>query len=100
MSEKGETISLKGLDDGVYVYIAVNASLHANDCTVFGLSPSETRALTSKFSTSGSEIMNGVLLKGHAIAVINALSEIGYKVISTSGETLMTWTLQRRSLKG
>jgi hypothetical protein len=36
------------------------------------------------------------LFAGHPIQVINTLSELGYKVICSTGDSHITWTLQRK----
>uniref|UniRef100_A0A1B6DXS1 GTP cyclohydrolase 1 feedback regulatory protein n=1 Tax=Clastoptera arizonana TaxID=38151 RepID=A0A1B6DXS1_9HEMI len=76
-------------------YIAVKASLHSTDSSVFGLDPVEIAALLKRFPNSQSPIFNGILLKGSPIQVINALSELGYKVVCSSGESEIVWTLRR-----
>lgn len=80
-------------EDGV-VYVAVKGSLHANDCSVFGLGLEEIKALTKKYPGSGS-VVNGVAIKTNVLELINCLSQLGYKVISSTGEAEITWTLQR-----
>lgn len=77
------------------VYIAVKGSLHANDCSAFGLGQEEIKALTTKFPGSGSPVVNGVTIKINVLNAINALSQLGYKIISSTGEGEITWTLQR-----
>ncbi|KAG7311526.1 hypothetical protein JYU34_002572 [Plutella xylostella] len=82
------------LEDGM-VYVAIKGSLHANDCSVFGLGQEEIRALTKKFPGSGSGVVNGITIKSNVLNAINSLAQLGYKVISSTGETEITWTLQR-----
>lgn len=82
------------VEDGV-VYIAVKGSLHANDCSVFGLGQEEIKALTKKYPGSGVTVVNGVTMKTNVLDAINSLSLLGYKVISSTGENEITWTLQR-----
>lgn len=81
--------------DDTFYYIVVQGSLHASDCNIFGLSPDEHQAICDKFRCSSMEVVNGSIIKGHCIAVINALAELGYRVISTTGEAEIVWTLQR-----
>ncbi|KAF5298445.1 hypothetical protein FQR65_LT01224 [Abscondita terminalis] len=76
-------------------YVAIKASLHASSTAVFGLSREEDSALTKRFKNFRQEIPNGVLLKECPITVVNALSELGYKVVSTTGESEIVWTMQR-----
>lgn len=83
------------LNEGTYVYVAVKGSLHSMDSSVFGLNKEEVTALSKRFSNSSTTIINGVNIKGPPIEVINSLSQLGYKVISSTGEAEVTWTLQR-----
>ncbi|KAK0089781.1 hypothetical protein PV325_005407 [Microctonus aethiopoides] len=69
-----------------YYYVAVKGSPFATDCTVFGLSSDEVCALCKRFPNSGSEIVNGVMIKGPPISIINTLAELGYRVISSTGD--------------
>lgn len=45
-------------------YIAVKASLHSTDSSVFGLDPVEISALSKRFPNSQTPVFNGVLIKG------------------------------------
>lgn len=83
------------LCDTSYVYIAVKGSLYLPDSAVFGLNETEIKALCNRFQQIKKEIINGIQLKAAPIAVVNALSELGYKVICTTGETEVVWTMQR-----
>lgn len=47
-----------------YYYIAVKGSPFATDCAVFGLNQDEIVALTKRFPNSGTDVVNGVLMKG------------------------------------
>lgn len=78
-----------------FAYVAVKASLHASDSAVFGLNAAEVKALTKRFSPSTTEIVNGVLIKGPPMKVINTLSLLGYKVVCACGEIEVVWTMQR-----
>lgn len=78
-----------------FVYVAVKASLHAKATAVFGLNKQEEIALTKHFDNFSQEVINGVLLKGAPIQIVNALAELGYKVIGTTGESETVWTMQR-----
>ncbi|CAH4002311.1 uncharacterized protein LOC125056701 [Pieris napi] len=80
-------------EDGV-VYIAVKGSIHANDCSVFGLGSEEIKALTKKYPGSGN-VVNGVAMKTNVLELINSLSQLGYKVVTSTGEAEIIWTLQR-----
>ncbi|XP_049869348.1 uncharacterized protein LOC126369095 [Pectinophora gossypiella] len=81
-------------EDSVY-YIAIKGSLHANDCSVFGLGQEEIRALCKKFPGSGTSVVNGITIKSNVLDAINALAQLGYKLVSSTGETEITWTLVR-----
>lgn len=77
-----------------FYYVAVKGSLHASDCSVFGLIPAEVQALAKRYPSS-IEVINGMLIKGPPIQVINTLSELGYRVVCSTGEAEVVWTLQR-----
>lgn len=81
--------------DEIFYYIFVKASLYSPDSAVFGLEATEIQALAKKFSCPCKEIENGVMFKKSACEVINALAQLGYRVISTCGETETLFTLQR-----
>ena len=81
-------------EEDCVVYIAIKGSLHANDCSVFGLGDEEIRALSKKFPGSG-VVVNGVSIKSNVLEALNSLSQLGYKIVSSTGETEITWTLQR-----
>ncbi|XP_018329391.1 uncharacterized protein LOC112903856 [Agrilus planipennis] len=76
-------------------YIAVKASLHSSDTAVFGLNDEEEIALAKRFEDYKKEVINGILLKTPPIDLINALSELGYKVVCTTGEAEIVWTMKR-----
>jgi hypothetical protein len=46
-----------------YYYVAVKGSLHARDCSVFGLIPAEVQALSKRYPSS-IEVVNGMSIKG------------------------------------
>ncbi|XP_023943016.1 uncharacterized protein LOC112049388 [Bicyclus anynana] len=77
------------------VYVAIKGSLHAQDCSAFGLGQEEIKALVQKFAGSGSNVVNGITIKTNVLHAINALGQLGYKVVSSTGEAEITWTLQR-----
>lgn len=87
-----ETVPI--VEEDSVVYIAIKGSLHANDSSVFGLGEEEKRALSKKFPGSG-EVVNGVSIKTNVLDALNSLSQLGYKIVSSTGETEITWTLQR-----
>lgn len=81
--------------EGTFTYVAVKGSLHAADSAVFGLNTDEVKALSKRFSNSTTAIVNGVNIKGPPMSVINSLSLLGYKVVCSTGEIEVVWTLQR-----
>ncbi|XP_059616526.1 uncharacterized protein LOC132261643 [Phlebotomus argentipes] len=81
--------------EGTYTYVAVKGSLYASDSAVFGLSKEEETALANRFATDSDKIVGGVMIKNHPIKVINTLSQLGYKVVSSTGEAEVVWTMQR-----
>lgn len=78
-----------------YAYVVVKGSVYASDSAVFGLNEIETKALVKKFSNSHKEVINGVLLKAPPLDIVNALGQLGYRVVATTGEAEVVWTLQR-----
>lgn len=81
--------------DGNYTYVFVKGSLYARDSAVFGLSSDEVIALSKRFQNSSVAIDNGVLIKGSPSSVINTLAQLGYKIVSSTGDAEVVWTLQR-----
>lgn len=81
--------------DEIYYYIFIKGSLYSPEVTVFGLESQELQALSNKFQSPCKMIENGVMFKKSACEVINALAQLGYKVISTCGETETLFTMQR-----
>ncbi|KAG5892947.1 hypothetical protein JTB14_014999 [Gonioctena quinquepunctata] len=83
------------MSTGTSAYVAVKGSLHAADSAVFGLDNVEIKALVKKFSDSKKEVINGILLQAPPMDVVNALGQLGYRVIATTGEAEVVWTMQR-----
>lgn len=81
--------------DEIYYYIFVKGSLYSPDSAVFGLELQEIQALAKKFNSPCKEVENGIMFKKSVVEVINALAQLGYRVISTCGETETMFTLQR-----
>lgn len=52
------------IDDEHYYYVGVKASPFATDCVVFGLTTREIVALSKRFPNSGTDVINGVMIKG------------------------------------
>lgn len=83
------------MSSGNHAYVAVKASIHAADSAVFGLNEEEIKALLKKFSNKHQEVINGILLNVTPMEVVNALGQLGYKVVATTGEAEIVWTMQR-----
>lgn len=62
---------------------------------MFGLEPMEIQALSKKFSSPAKQVENGVMFMNPIPMVINSLAELGYKIVSSCGETETIFTLQR-----
>lgn len=82
------------LSPDLYTYVAVKASLHSDITSAFGLNDVEISALSKRFQCK-TEVINGVTFKAPPIVIVNALGQLGYKVIATTGETEIVWTMQR-----
>lgn len=81
--------------DEIYCYIFVKGSLYASDTHVFGLENQEVQALAKKFNSPCKQVENGVMYKNTVCQVINSLAQLGYRVVSSCGETETIFTLQR-----
>lgn len=92
---KVDSLSLAPILDGIFVYLAVKGSLHSGDCAVFGLNDVERAALKKRFPGEKTQLLNGTHVSGQVLQVINALSELGYQVVTSTGEAEITWTLRR-----
>lgn len=55
---------VSSVGNDTYHYVAVKGSPFATDCAVFGLAKDEVVALTARFPNSGTEVVNGVIIKG------------------------------------
>lgn len=97
-SQNPSTVNLSQIPlseaDEHLVYVAIKGSLHASDCSVFGLGEEEIRAMTKKYPGSGM-VVNGITMKTNVLHAINSLAQLGYKIVSSTGENEITWTLQR-----
>ncbi len=88
--------------------------LISSDTQVFGLEPNEIQALSKKFNSPCKQIENGVMFKKSVATVINSLGQLGkpkylinlifslkiflllgYKIVSSCGETETIFTMQR-----
>lgn len=81
--------------EGTFTYVAVKGSLHASESAVFGLDEEELKALSKRFPSSTTECVNGVRIIAPPMNIINSLSLLGYKVVCSTGEIEVVWTLQR-----
>lgn len=81
--------------DDIFYYVFVRGSLYSSESAVFGLENLEILALTTKFGSPPKEIENGIMYKKPVNAVINSLAQLGYRVISSCGETEHLFTLGR-----
>lgn len=81
--------------DDIFYYVFVKGSLYSPDAAVFGLEPAEIHAISKKFNSPCKEVENGIMFKKSVVEVINALAQLGYRVISTCGEGETMFTLQR-----
>lgn len=81
--------------DEIYYYIFVKGSLYSSDSAVFGLEVQEVQALAKKFNSSCKGVENGIMFKKSVVEVINALAQLGYRMISTCGEGETLFTMQR-----
>lgn len=89
------TVPVVQQQDGIYAYIAIRGILSGDDCCVFGLSLEEQMALQKRFTYSSIEICHGAVIKSNVFQVMNSLSKLGYKVVSSCGEKETVWTMQR-----
>lgn len=83
------------MSSGTYSYVVVKASPYTSDSAVFGLSEDEIAALVQRFHNHKGDVINGIMLKASHIEAINALGLLGYRVVASSGEGEVVWTLQR-----
>lgn len=84
--------------DSTYIYAVVRGSLHAKDCSVFGLTVDENSALLERYQGNCDQRMllsNGIHIEAHVVKIINGLAELGYRVVASCGENETSWTLQR-----
>lgn len=83
--------------EGTYVYTFVKGSLYASFSSLFGLSDDEAQALSKRYGNAATAIDNGLMIKASPAEVINALAQLNYKVVCSTGEAEITWTLQREA---
>lgn len=79
----------------IYTYVSIKGSLHDRSCAVFGLNNDEIVALSKRFENGTTQTVNGVMINTPPMPLINTLSQLGYKVICSTGEAEIVWTMQR-----
>lgn len=79
----------------IYTYVSIKGSLHDRTSTCFGLNNDEVVALSKRFENGTTQIVNGIMINTPPMKLINTLSQLGYKVICSTGETEIVWTMQR-----
>lgn len=89
------TVPVIQQQEGIYSYISIRGVPSGDDCSVFGLSLEESLALQKRFTFSSIEIMHGNMIKSNVFQVMNSVSKLGYKVVCSSGEKEIVWTMQR-----
>ncbi|XP_075153374.1 uncharacterized protein LOC142226977 [Haematobia irritans] len=82
-------------NEGTYVYITIKGSLHDRSCQIFGLNDTELQALSKRYENSIKPVVNGVMIATSPMHMMNTLAQLGYKVICSSGEAEICWTMQR-----
>ncbi|XP_013111032.1 uncharacterized protein LOC106089651 [Stomoxys calcitrans] len=82
-------------NEGTYAYITIKGSLHDRSCQIFGLNDTELQALSKRFENGIKAVVNGVMISASPMTMMNTLAQLGYKVICSSGEAEICWTMQR-----
>lgn len=81
--------------ESTYYYVFVRGSVYSDSASLFGLTQDEQQALTTRYNNKVSLVDNGIMIKAPAAVLINSLAQLGYKVVCSTGEAEITWTLQR-----
>ncbi|XP_055857284.1 uncharacterized protein LOC129920108 [Episyrphus balteatus] len=81
--------------EDIYTYVSIKGSLHDRTTAVFGLNNDEVLALSKRFENGTTQIVNGIIINTPPMQLINTLSQLGYKVICSTGEAEIVWTMQR-----
>jgi len=84
-------------------YVAVVGTPSSDFCSVFGLTPQEVRYLKGKFTEvrrhdqiNSQNPHHGIRIEATSIVVLNALGYIGFKVVTTCGDSReYIWTMER-----
>ncbi|XP_061402878.1 uncharacterized protein LOC133338784 [Musca vetustissima] len=82
-------------NEGTYAYVTVKGSLHDRSCQVFGLNDTELQALSKRFENGIKPVVNGVMIACPPMIMMNTLAQLSYKVVCSSGEAEICWTMQR-----
>lgn len=83
------------MSSGTHAYVCVTGCLQADGASVYGLNKEEEEALSKRYPSKDS-IINGIMLKCPVMEVLNALAQLGYKVVTTTGTVgEIIWTMQR-----
>lgn len=81
--------------ESTYYYVFVRGSVYSDFASLFGLTQDEQQALSKRYNNKVSFVDNGIMIKAPAADLINSLAQLGYKVVCSTGEAEITWTLQR-----
>lgn len=81
--------------ESTYYYVFVRGSVYSDFASLFGLTQDEQQALCKRYNNKVSVVDNGIMIKAPAVDLINSLAQLGYKVVCSTGEADITWTLQR-----
>ncbi|XP_005186426.1 uncharacterized protein LOC101898327 [Musca domestica] len=82
-------------NEGTFAYVTVKGSLHDRSCQVFGLNDTELHALSKRFENGIKPVVNGVMISCPPMIMMNTLAQLSYKVVCSSGEAEICWTMQR-----
>lgn len=81
--------------ESTYYYVFVRGSVYSDFASLFGLTQDEQQALSTRYNNKISFVDNGIMIKAPPVDLINSLAQLGYKVVCSTGEAEITWTLQR-----
>ncbi|XP_063702438.1 uncharacterized protein LOC134832373 [Culicoides brevitarsis] len=81
--------------ESTYYYVFVRGSIYSDFGSLFGLTQDEITALSTRYNNKVSCVDNGIMIKAPPVDLINSLAQLGYKVVCATGESEITWTLQR-----
>lgn len=81
--------------ESTYYYVFVRGSVYSDFGSLFGLSQDEKQALIKRYNNKVGACDNGIMIHAPPVDLINSLAQLGYKVVCSTGEAEITWTLQR-----